>query len=319
MKLVIIIVVIGLTGFISWLFLNPKSDYQTTPEIQLADKSLKVVAVGDISCPDLPVTDSQCQQKSTSELVQKINPELVLALGDLQYGGGSLTDYQNFYNKSWGTLKDKTRPAVGNHEYETPDAQGYFDYFNGIGNQIGPAGDTDKGYFGFEKDGWQFIALNSNCWAVGGCEENSPQGKWLVEELKKSTSKCQLVYFHHPLFSSGLHGPFPPVKPLWEIMYDNQVEVVLNGHDHLYERFALQDANGNPKADGIRQFVVGTGGRNLYQIKNILPNSEIRIDDKFGVLDLELKLQAYIWKFIDINNQVLDSGSASCHFNQTSI
>lgn len=278
------------------------------PEINV----LKVVAAGDISCPDLPVTNTQCQQKSTADLVQKINPDLVLALGDIQYGVAGFDSYLKYYDKSWGVFKDKTRPAVGNHEYEEVNATGYYDYFKTA------AGEKYKGYYSFEKNGWKMIALNSNCWAVGGCDENSPQGKWLDQELKSANQNCQLVYFHHPLYSSGQHGINEMVRPLWQIMDKYRVELVLNGHDHIYERFALQDSKGQTDPQGVREFVVGTGGRNLYQIKTVLPNSEKRINDTFGVLKLELKSNSYDWQFISIDNQVLDSGSDSCHFSQTS-
>lgn len=314
----VLLILIALVGFGWFYFFSSNQVNILQAENAVEVQTLKIVAVGDINCPDLAVTPFQCQQEATAKLAGSLNPDLVFLLGDIQYGGGSLEDYQNFYDKSWGALKANTRPTVGNHEYEEASAAGYFDYFNGEKDLLDVAGTRDKGYYSFEKNGWQFIALNSNCWAVGGCSVDSPQGKWLQEQLVSSAESCQIVYFHHPLFSSGLHGAFPPVKPLLEIMDDNQVEVVLNGHDHLYERFALQDANGNPKPDGIRQFVVGTGGRNLYQIKDLMPNSEIRIDDKFGVLEMELKPQEYTWKFLDTNNQVLDSGSASCHLNQTS-
>ncbi len=317
MKLVIIIVVIGLAGFVSWIFFNLRSDDQISSKSLPAEISLKVVAVGDISCSNLPATDTQCQQNSTADLIQKINPDLVLALGDLQYGGGSLTDFQTFYDQSWGEFKDKTKPAVGNHEYEESNAKGYLDYFNGVNNFSGIAGDRDKGFYSIEKNGWKIIALNSNCWAVGGCNKESLQNKWLEKELA-NLNQCQLVFFHHPLYSSGLHGVNEMVRPIWEILYKNQVELVLNGHDHLYERFALQDSNGFKSEEGIRQFVVGTGGRNLYEIKTVLPNSDIRINDQFGVLELNLKDNKYDWQFISINNQILDSGSDNCHISQAS-
>lgn len=312
MKLILMLVAFGLIAFLGWLFFTPQSDIQTVLKTQVVPVSLKLVAAGDISCPDLPVTNTQCQQKSTADLIQKLNPELVLALGDIQYGVVGLDSYLRYYDKSWGVFKNKTRPAVGNHEYEEADAAGYYDYFGSA------AGDKEKGYYSFKANGWKLIALNSNCWAVGGCEKDSSQGKWLEQELQSSNQSCQLVYFHHPLYSSGQHGMNEMVRPLWQILDNHQVELVLNGHDHIYERFAQQDAKGQANSLGAREFVVGTGGRNLYQIKTVLPQSEKRINDTFGVLELELKSGSYNWQFISIDNQVLDSGSDSCHSSQTS-
>ncbi len=316
MRIILFILIVGL--IFAGLVVFSKSD---SKKIQQTDNTkavfLKIAAAGDISCPGLPVSLTQCQQKSTADLIQTLDPEIVLALGDIQYGVTGFDSYLNYYDKSWGEFKDKTKPSVGNHEYEESNAKGYFDYFNGVNNFSGTAGDRDKGYYSFEKNGWKLIALNSNCWAVGGCDKESSQAKWLENELKDQ-NQCQLVYFHHPLYSSGLHGMNEMVRPIWDILYKNKVELVLNGHDHLYERFALQDSNGSRSDDGIRQFVVGTGGRNLYEIKTILPNSEKRINDQFGVLELDLKDGKYDWQFISINNQVLDSGSDNCHINQAS-
>jgi hypothetical protein len=313
MKLIVIIIVIGLTGFFGWLFFSSASDDQIPSKPLPVKRSLKIVAAGDISCSDLPVTNTQCQQQKTADLIQKINPDLVLALGDIQYGVTGIESYLNYYDKSWGVFKDKTRPAVGNHEYEEASATGYYDYFKAA------AGDKGKGYYSFESDGWKFIALNSNCWAVGGCDTDSPQGQWLENELKTGTQNCQLVYFHHPLYSSGLHGMNEMTRPLWNILDEYKVELVLNGHDHMYERFALQDSKGMANPSGVREFVVGTGGRNLYQFKTISPNSEKRINDQFGVLELELKSDQYSWKFISVDNQILDQGSEGCRFNQASM
>ena len=177
----------------------------------------------------------------------------------------------------------------------------------------GAAGERTKGYYSYQKNGWTIYALNTNCGSLVGCTPDSEQGKWLEAQLAQDPNKCQIAYSHQPLFSSGLHGMIPSTKPLWQIMYNHQAELFLSGHDHLYERFAPQDPNG--KADpekGMRQFVVGTGGKSLYKVGNILPTSEVRIDDTFGVLQLDLKKNQYDWKFIDINSQVRDSGSGNC-------
>lgn len=271
------------------------------------ENELVVVAAGDVSCAGLVAENTVCQQESTARLIEDINPEFVLALGDLQYETGAYDSFINFYDKSWGRFKSITKPIPGNHDYGIKDAAGYFKYFNG------QAGDPGKGYYAFEKNGWKFYALNSNCWAAGGCGLNSPQGKWLEGELVKDAGKCQIAYFHHPLFSSGPHGPDTSVKLLWQILYEHNVDLVLNGHDHLYERFAPLDPDGKlDEEKGIREFIAGTGGRNLYKVKKVMPNSEVRIDDAFGVLRLNLKEQAYDWQFISITNKVLDSGNSTC-------
>jgi predicted phosphodiesterase len=260
----------------------------------------------------MPVKSTQCQQQMTASLAASLKPDYVMALGDLQYGGATLADFQTFYNKSWGGFKDKTFPVVGNHEYEDASAAGYFDYFNGIGNQTGVAGDRDKGYYALDKAGWKIIVLNSNCWAAGGCTLESPQGQWFKEQLENNPHSCQLVAWHHPRFSSGMHGANLGVQPLWEMANQYQVELVLSGHDHLYERFAQQDAQGQVSDKGPRQFIVGTGGRNLYEFVKILPNSEKRISDQFGVLSLSLEPTGYKWQFIALDQTILDSGEAKC-------
>lgn len=324
MKAVIGLIILIVLVFGFFYFQNQNQTVAPSIQRSVSPKPLVVVSAGDIACDDLAVMPDQCQQEATAMLIEQINPELVLALGDIQYGGGTLRDYLDFYDKSWGRFRDKTRPAAGNHEYESAEAEGYFDYFNGQGKNDGVAGERRKGYYSYQKNGWSFYVLNSNCWAVDGCDVNSPQGIWLEQQLSKDTSVCQVVYFHHPLFSSGHHGPNMMVKPLWQTLYKHRVELVLNGHDHLYERFAPQTSDGElDESKGIRQFVVGTGGRNLYQLNNILPNSQIRINDTFGVLKLELQDQSYNWQFIaaqeaggtrliSIDNQIKDSGSANC-------
>lgn len=304
-------VLIVAVGYLIYPVVTPTVDKSALPA-NLTDGILKVVAVGDISCPDLPVNSKQCQQQMTASVAASLKPDYVMVLGDLQYGGGSLADFKSFYDKSWGVLKDKTLPVVGNHEYEDASASGYFDYFNGIGKYTGIAGDRDKGYYAFDKAGWRIIVLNSNCWAVGGCTVDSSQGVWFKEQLENNSSACQLVAFHHPRYSSGLHGVNLGVQPLWELANQYQVELVLSGHDHVYERFAPQDDDGKYSEVGVRQFVVGTGGRNLYQFVNILANSDKRFNDQFGVLSLILQPTGYSWQFINTDQKILDSGEAVC-------
>jgi acid phosphatase type 7 len=262
-----------------------------------------VVAAGDIA---------DCfsgGDEATARLLGGIHGT-ILALGDEVYDHGSSGEFADCYGPTWGRFKDRTKPAPGNHEYETPNAEGYFGYFGEA------TGNPGEGYYSFDLGDWHLIALNSNCTDVGGCDASSTQGRWLRDDLAKSRRKCTLAYFHHPLFTSGKHRPgIPEVRPLWEALYKAGADVVLNGHDHNYQRFAPQDPEGkiNPKG-GIRKFVVGTGGKSHYAIWGPIANSEVNNDDTYGVLKLTLRPSSYYWKFVPVAGQSFtDSGTTSCH------
>ena len=214
-----------------------------------------IVAAGDIAdC-------SSEGDEATAKLVTDFDGATVLTLGDNAYPDGAAEDFRNCYEPTWGQFKERTRPAPGNHEYETGGSSAYFDYFGDA------AGDPSKGYYSYELGGWHFVALNSNCGEVLRCGPGSPQGRWLEEDLAANDEqKCTLAYFHHPLFTSGSYRPgIERVERLWEILYAAGVDVVLNGHDHNYQRFAPQDPQGRADPeDGLRQFVVGTGGKKMY-------------------------------------------------------
>ena len=257
-----------------------------------------VVADGDIVC-GVASAGAACKQMETSNLAIGLNPTAVLVLGDNQYEDGAYYDFQKYYEPSWGRLKAITYPVVGNHEYLTPKAQGYFDYFNGIGNQTGIAGDRAKGYYAFNIGSWRLYALNSNCSEAGGCQAGSPQEKWLRSDLAANPHQCVLAYYHHPLYTSGSRD-LPAAKPLYQALYDYSADVVLAGHEHNYERFARMDANGNLNSKGVREFVVGTGGRNFTQFVRNAPGSEVRNDNTFGVLKLTLHQSSYDAEFIPI-------------------
>jgi hypothetical protein len=232
-----------------------------------------------------------------------------MALGDLAYPNGTAEDFK-CYDKTWGRVKDRTRPAAGNHEFHSAGASYYFEYFGSA------AGDPKTGYYSYDLGSWHIVVLNSECEEVGGCEADSPQEKWLRADLAAHPAGCMLAYFHKPRFSSGLnHGNDPEVGAFWQALYDANAELILNGHDHDYERFAPQDPNG--KADpkrGIREFVVGTGGKNLRKFGTNKSNSEVRNNNSFGVLKLTLKATGYDWKFIpETGKTFADSGSGSCH------
>jgi acid phosphatase type 7 len=275
-----------------------------------------VVTAGDIACgPTTRPSTITCRQFDTSEIVVAINPSTVLIPGDVQYEEARYEDFLAFYDVTWGRFKPITRPVPGNHEYQTfADAGGYFDYFNGKGVANGPAGARGQGWYSFNVGSWHIVGLNSNCDKVGGCGAASPQGRWLRDDLRANTSRCTLAFWHFPRFSSGRNGSHEAMQTFWQLFYEGGGDVVLNGDDHMYERFAPQDALGRvDPAHGVREFVVGTGGRNLYQFRPPLPTSEARIADAFGVLKLKLRPDSYDWDFVPITaDGPTDSGSDIC-------
>jgi len=271
-----------------------------------ADKSDPVlVGAGDIaSCDDLAGAEA------TAKLIDGI-PGTVFAAGDLAYPDGSDEQFTKCYGPTWGRFKDRTRPAAGNHEYHSDGASGYARYFGAA------AGDPKKGYYSYDLGAWHVIVLNSECGEVGGCDAASAQGQWLRQDLAEHPVACTLAYFHKPLFSSGAkHGNDLDMKPLWQTLYAANADVVINGHDHDYERFAPQDPDGNTDwKRGIREFVVGSGGKNSHRsFDKPKPNSELRNADTFGVLKLTLHSSGYDWEFVPQAGKTFhDSGSGTCH------
>jgi hypothetical protein len=262
-----------------------------------------VIAAGDIvDCTHL--ADSE----ATAKLLDSI-PGTILALGDLAYPDGSDDNFR-CYDKTWGRHKARTRPAPGNHEYHTPGAAGYLKYF---GSSVGSPGHA---YYSFNLGAWHIISLDSQCKDAGGCQKGSPEEVWLRNDLAKNASNCILAFWHVPLFSSGsAHGNALVMKPFWDDLYAAGADVVLNGHDHDYERFAAQNPDGvaDPKR-GIREFVVGAGGKSQRGFRNPSPTSEVRSNSTFGVLQLTLRMHAFNWKFVPVaGSQFSDSGSGSCH------
>ena len=228
----------------------------------------------------------------------------IAILGDAVYDRGTRAEYRECFDPAWGPLRARLRPAPGNHDYQTPGAAGYFDYF---GRRAGPSG---KGWYRHDLgEHWRVIALNSNCVAVGGCETSSPQGRWLARTLATSGQRHILAYWHAPLFSSGRHGPNPVVRPLWEALQRAGADIVLAGHDHSYERFAPQDADGRRRPGGIRQFTVGTGGYSHYAFaRRPLATTEVRDSSSFGVLRLRLQPDGYRWRFVPATGSFTDRG-----------
>jgi hypothetical protein len=318
------------------------------------ERSYVIAAAGDIVCSPamqrrvqeraerLPVNDTgepadprpprSCAESATAEVLRELAPTTVLPLGDVQYECGDAAEFQRAYSATWGQFKSVSRPAVGNHEYGgecgRSDASGYFDYF-------GPAA-GEKGWYSFDVGGWHLIALNSQCRAgrglesVGGCDVASEQYRWLQADLAAHRNACTLAYWHEPRFTSGQHGPARQMAYIWNELVAAKVDVVLSGHNHVYERFDFightdpptntgHDSDSiveTPKLDpqGIQQFVVGTGGRNHIRFKKPpLVGEVVRDDTSFGVLSMTLNAGSYDWEFVPVKgSNFRDRGSAKC-------
>ena len=287
-----------------------------------------IATAGDIACDPADThlnggngIVSQCAEKAVSNLLVSQSFAAVLSLGDNQYYCGSLAAYNSVYGPTWGRVKSITHPVVGNHEYLTAPgttaatgcdtsntgAAGYFSYF---GSAAGTAG---QGYYSYNVGAWHLIAINSNCGDAGGCGPTSPQGKWLAADLAAHTGQCLLAYWHIPLFSSGGRAS-PNTLPIWNQLYAAHADVVLDGHDHIYERFSPQTPTGAADpTNGIRQFTVGTGGANHTTITGIAANSVVTNVDSFGILKMTLHQGSYDWSFQPATGSFTDSGSAACH------
>jgi acid phosphatase type 7 len=267
-----------------------------------------IAAAGDISCRSA-AKPKTCHQQATSDLLVGGDLATVLTLGDNQYESGAVSAFQGWYDPSWGRVKPITHPSVGNHEYLTKDAAGYYAYF-------GAASAAPNGWYSFDVGAWHLIALNSNCTIVS-CRAGSPQETWLRADLAAHPQSCTLAYWHHPRFSSGAHGNDAGLAPYWADLYSAGADLVLVGHDHDYERFAPQTPEGTlDLAAGIGEFVIGTGGRSHYTFPVGVPaaNSQIQNDTTFGVLRLALHPTSYDWSFLpQAGKSFTDAGSRSCH------
>ncbi|MEA2521681.1 MAG: hypothetical protein QOI81_1327 [Actinomycetota bacterium] len=283
-----------------------------------------IVAVGDIACdPANPSfaagrgTTNNCQQAATSDLAVGADPTAVLALGDLQYDCGGAAAFAASYGPTWGRLDAIVHPVPGNQEYNTSGtdcpaagtAAGYFGFFGAS------AGTPGQGWYSFDLGSWHIIALNANCDSVGGCHNGSPQETWLAADLKAHPSTCTLAFWHQPRFSSGSHNNDGQMDDVWKALYAAHADVVLNGHDHLYERFAPQDPNQHADPNGITEFIVGTGGDDHGSFdSSIEPNSQVRNATSFGVLEMTLHPNGYDWRFVSTPGGTFsDQGSGTCH------
>jgi hypothetical protein len=266
--------------------------------------TVSIVAAGDIACdPAANVgTPTDCDQAATANLIGQLRPTAVLTLGDNQYENGTLAAYKAVFDPTWGKYRSIMYPAVGNHEYQTSGATGYFSYF-GV-----PA------YYSFNLGDWHVVSLDSECQWIGTCRAGSPEERWLLADLAAHPSQCTLVYWHEPSFSSGEHGDASQMTAIWADLAANHVDVVLTGHNHDYERFTPLNANGQPDPAGVTEFVVGTGGKNHYGFVTApLTGELVRNDTSFGVIDMTLGPTSYSWNFVPAPGYTFtDSGSANC-------
>jgi hypothetical protein len=255
--------------------------------------SVVLVGAGDISSCD------NDHDEATAKLLDDI-PGTVFALGDNVYLDGTSEEFTNCYHPTWGRHKDRTRPVPGNHEYFTPGATGYFEYFDDI-----------PSYYAYDLGGWRIYALNSEI----DVSIISAQVKWLIKDLAASPRLCVLAYWHQPLWSSRYEdGNDAMYATLWKILHDAGAELVINGHIHNYERFAEMDASGSAASPGLREIVVGTGGVNLDGYATDLATTEVRNASTYGVLKLTLRPTSYSWEFVPVpGNTFSDRGTSSCH------
>jgi Calcineurin-like phosphoesterase len=319
---------------------------------QTATKTVTLVGAGDIARCD--ARDDEHTAGLINHVLRNLTPDgtlpslsraRVITIGDNAYPHGNRPQFANCYDNYrltnhgvydpsrtawWGQFKGRTMPALGNHEYPSSSDPGsrskpYFDYFRAQNGFKAPAAPVPypgltkgKGYYGYDLGSWHIVALNSNCDYVG-CGGESAQARWLRRDLSNHPARCTLAYMHHPLYATGTAGLEPRVKPLWRILYDHGADVMLNGHDHRYERLARIDAEGDPDPTyGIRPFIAGTGGwpgSGPSDPKD--PNSQVGIFGKAGVLRMGLSEASYSWRFVAVdgtaNGTVMDSGTQSCH------
>ncbi|NUR71235.1 MAG: alkaline phosphatase [Hamadaea sp.] len=262
-----------------------------------------VAAAGDIA-EQCTASSSSCQHPKTAALVTAMNPAFVLTMGDNQYDDARLSDFQNYFDKTWGVFKPKMHPAPGNHETYDPAGSmaGYKSYFGSIAYPQG------KAYYSYDFGNWHFIALDSNTLT------DSAQLTWLQNDLAATTKGCVAAYWHHPLFSSGEHGNDPVSRQAWQLLYAAHADLVLNGHDHHYERFGPQSPTAAADPNGIVEVLGGMGGASPYSIVNVQPNSQKRLSGTFGVLKLSFTDTTFSWQLIGTDGAVKDtSPTYTCH------
>lgn len=293
----------------------PTGVIAASPAPEIAASDPVVLAAGDIACaPDKDtVTRTSCHERATAKLLTR-SVGAILMLGDAQYECGAADAWTSF-DATWGRFKDLIRPVIGNHEYQTTggancpgDGSGYFDYF---GSAAGPPG---KGYYSFDLGDWHLVALNSECEHVA-CDSGSPQEQWLRADLKAAKKPCVLAYWHEPRFVSTVVEPDRRYAAFWSDLYRARADLILNGHIHEYARFAPSAPSGRPAPNGIRQFIVGTGGRDFYPETYVRPNSLVEDfqNTTFGIVKLSLGHGGYAWRFVpEPGGKFTDTGAGLC-------
>jgi acid phosphatase type 7 len=306
--LAVIVILLGLGGaaLAVWQGFVPLPARALPANITLAatpaDGGVYLVGAGDIAECGLP------GDGLTADLLARYPEATLFTAGDNTYETGTPLQYQNCFNPTWGRYKERIHPAPGNHDWATVGALGYFGYFGAAAGQAG------QGWYSFDLNGWHIVVLDSECGRVKGCQAGSPQEIWLKADLAAHPTLCSLAIWHHPRFSTGAHGNNLFTEDFWKDLYAAGAEIVINGHDHDYERFDLQDPNGNPDTEhGIRQFVVGTGGA----LEVNLPGKPVATSQKFitgeyGVIALTLYSDHYAWEFVPAGGSQSDSGSGKC-------
>jgi hypothetical protein len=296
----------GVATPVSALPVQPRGPAPAAPVVEAT-----LAAAGDLSCePGSTTTLLACRSQQVSDLiVADSSTNWFLALGDLQYETGATTAFDAAYNVTYGRLKAKTIPAVGNHEYGTANAAGYFNYFGAAAHP------QTNGWYSVElSESWHLVVVNSNCALIGGCDAASAQYAWLSADLAANSRPCVLAIWHHPLFTSSPRGSNIVMRPIWDLLAAANADVVLNGHDHNYERFDPQRGDTTADATAMRELIIGTGGRNTYPATITQPNSVVR-SPGFGYLRLQLQRSAYAWSFVPEpgSTTFTDTGSAICH------
>jgi acid phosphatase type 7 len=315
----ICVVIFGLQLFNSASFISQALEYGIIRRIGIKRSSqinkTRIAVVGDIACTPASQyfggTNPQfCQHEKVRDLIVKEGANYVLLPGDLQYENGTLQDFNQSFSQFAQGLTPKLKPVPGNHEYYTPSANGYWDYF---GSQVGiQTGVRNKGWYSFDVGSWHIIGLNSNCTFVG-CGVGSEQYNWLVNDLTMSTKPCTIAFWHHPMFNSGsTHGNSNSMSAMWNLLDARQADIVVQAHDHLYERFGKLDVNGNSNSNGIRSYVSGLGGKNKYPFGAAKPGSEFRYNANYGALFFTLDQNSYSWEFKSISGAPVDSGTSNC-------
>jgi hypothetical protein len=286
---------------------SPSPTFTPTPTLTPTPTPAVLIGAGDIAyCSDSYLGDDQTAQV-IAQLVERYPQAQLFTAGDNVQGEGLAWEYRDCFNPTWGQFLERIRPVPGNHDYMTDNGEPYYRYFGTAAGQPG------LGYYSYDLNGWHIVALNSNCNQIA-CGEGSVQANWLRQDLANNRQACTLMYWHDPRWSSGLAGNIPAANTFWRIANEYGVEVVVNGNDHDYERFAPMNAAGEASPDGVREFVAGTGGAPEREWGKILPNSEVRNNDTWGVLVFSLVPGRYDWQFVPVaGGSFQDSGSGTCH------